>query len=177
MNSQTATLYPPLAESKLTAFELEHGISLPAEYRAFLLNNGNGGEAFFKLGEMDHGWDFSPWKEGDGFVGVLSRPFPYTESWNDLTGHVEYDPDRPEEEERRYEHMEEAFEKRYYQALDGALPLAHLGCATRLWLVVSGAERGNVWCDDRANHGGLRPVLNGEGNRVGFLAWYHSEVK
>lgn len=169
------SLYPPLAESELIAFELQHGITLPSEYRSFLLSSGNGGDVFFKLGEMDDGWGFSQWKEGD-FVGVLAKPFPYTEPWNDLTGYIEYNADESEAEQRKYEEIRDAFDERYYQAIDGALPLAHLGCAIRLWFVVTGTERGYVWYDDRTNLGGLHPLLSYEGKRVGFLAWYHSEA-
>jgi hypothetical protein len=36
-------LNPPLAQSELIAFETQHGISLPEDYRQFLLLAGNGG--------------------------------------------------------------------------------------------------------------------------------------
>lgn len=176
MEPKTTVLYPPLAESQVIAFEYEHGIDLPAEYRAFILGSGNGGDSFFRLGEVDDGWGFSRWKGGDGFVGILAKPFPYIEPWNDLAGYVESTPDESEDEQRKYEQMRETFDERYYQAIDGALPLAHLGCAIRLWLVVTGTERGYVWYDDRANLAGMRPLLSREGNRLGFLSWYRSEA-
>ena len=31
---------------------------------------------------------------------------------------------------------------------------------------------GNVWCDDRAEYGGIAPVLTHDGNRATFGAWY-----
>jgi hypothetical protein len=166
---------PPLTETELTNFELRHQITLPLDYREFLLGKGNGGDLFFKLGETDDGWGFSLWEENDGFVGVLAKPFPYTEPWNDLTGYIEHTGEESEEADRAYDEMREVFDKRYYQPIDGALPLAHLGCAIRLWLVVSGIERGHVWYDDRANLEGLRPLLTREGKRVNFLEWYNSE--
>ncbi|MBK8270721.1 MAG: SMI1/KNR4 family protein [Planctomycetes bacterium] len=36
-------LHSTLEESEVEAFESKHGISLPADYRAFLLQAGNGG--------------------------------------------------------------------------------------------------------------------------------------
>src|SRR5262245_24909097 len=81
--------FPPLAEGFVQQFELQHRITLPADYRGFLIQVGNGGAGpsygFFKLGEMDDGFGFKTWQENDGFVGILSRPFPHTERWNDLS--------------------------------------------------------------------------------------------
>src|SRR5215813_12558694 len=76
-------LYPPLLEEELSAFESEHGIRLPHDYRHFLTSVGNGGAGpyygLFKLGEMDDGFDYGPW---GNFVGRLSSPFPHIEAWN-----------------------------------------------------------------------------------------------
>jgi hypothetical protein len=41
----------------------------------------------------------------------------------------------------------------------------HRGGALRLWLVVSGGEAGNVWCDDRADYMGITPILWHDGRR------------
>lgn len=168
-------LYDPLPEAQIAEFERTHGITLPSEYRDFILGRGNGGDSFFKLGEIDSGWDFVQWDEAEGVVGDLAKPFPFDEPWNDLTNFIDWDPDASEEKQREYEEKREAFDLIYYRALDGALPLAHLGCAIRLWLVVTGPERGYIWYDDRANLEGLRPLAR-NGERVGFLAWYGSEA-
>jgi hypothetical protein len=56
----------------------------------------------------------------------------------------------------------------------GAIPICHLGCALRQWLVITGPEAGNVWCDDRADRGGLYPLQQGRLKRVSFLKWYRS---
>jgi hypothetical protein len=134
-------LNPPLSEAVVLDFEKQHAIRLPAEYRSFLTLAGNGGAGpaygLFKLGEMDDNFTYMAWHENDGFVGCLSRPFPYTQPWNDLEG-------MPEEaglSEAEYETQMDQFEQQYYAAVDGAIPICHLGCALRQWLVVSGAER------------------------------------
>lgn len=52
---------------------------------------------------------------------------------------------------------------------DGAIPIANLGCAIRVMLVVSGPERNHIWIDDRANDGGLYPAASGDHpNRMTF---------
>jgi len=114
---------------------------------------------------------FKQWQEGDGFVGVLAQPFTYSLPWNDLTGCLEYDPDASLEKQREFERKRDAFEEEYYKRIDGALLLAHLGCAIRLWLVVSGTERGNVWYDNRANLRGLRPLAGEKVERMRFCDW------
>ena len=59
--------------------------------------------------------------------------------------------------------------------LNGAIPIANLGCAVRLVLVVTGSRAGQVWVDDRANDGGLFPApVEGEGTFTEVYAdWLH----
>lgn len=175
-------LNPPLPEEEVRDFEARHRIRLPAEYLGFLIHVGNGGAGpyygLFKLGEIDGGWENVPWKENDGLVGTLAEPFPHTEAWNDLTGAPEYNPpdgDDPEWE-NEYERQLDAFEAVYFAPyqVDGAIPICHLGCALRQWLVVTGPEAGNVWCDYRADRRGLFPLRLGGRERVTFLQWYRS---
>src|SRR5690242_11984863 len=74
-------LHPPLAKSHVQAFERQHGICLPDDYRCFITTAGNGGAGpyygVFRLGERDDLHDFCTWEAG-GLVGMLSEPFPYT---------------------------------------------------------------------------------------------------
>ncbi|HZS07059.1 MAG TPA: SMI1/KNR4 family protein [Blastocatellia bacterium] len=167
-------LNPPLPESAVIKFEKRHNILLPADYRRFLIELGNGGAGpyygLFKLGEMDDSFDHARWKENDGFVGDLSEPFPHTAPWNDLTGEPECD----EENEEEYDRQWNIFEKRYWNAanVDGAIPVCHLGCAYRQWLVITGPEAGNIWCDDRTDLKGLHPLSAKGKRRVTFYEWY-----
>jgi hypothetical protein len=172
--------HPPLSDDDVREFEQAHRITLPAEYRGFLIHVGNGGAGpaygLFKLGEMDDNRGHAPWREGGGFVGVLSRPFPHTGPWNDLSGRPAQDDEREMAEDPEYEAEWEQWEEEYFSPAQvcGAIPICHLGCALRLWLVVTGPEAGHVWCDDRADHGGLYPLEQGGSPRLTFLRWYRS---
>lgn len=172
-SSSREILFPCISDGEVSAFESRYSILLPPEYRYFLTIVGNGGEEFFRLGEMDHGWEFAPWNEGDGFVGTLGKPFQYSEEWNNLAGYPEYDPQRENDPQwiEDYDRKRDEFDARYFLPIDGAIPIAHLGCCIRLWLIVTGPERGNVWYDDRANLQGLKPLCRSDGSRLKFLDW------
>ncbi len=166
-------LNQPLIENAVLDFERQHAVRLPEDYRSFLTLAGNGGAGpaygLFKLGEMDDNFDYMEWQEEDGFVGRLSRPFPYTQPWNDLQGMPGENAGLGEE---AYEAQMAQFEHRYYAAVDGAVPICHLGCALRQWLVVSGVEAGYIWCDFRADYRGFLPLTLPGQARVTFLQWY-----
>jgi len=158
----------------VAGFERGHAVRLPESYRWFVTAIGDGGAGpgygVLKLGEMDDDFGYASWREGDGFVGKLERPFPFTERWNDLSG-------RPSEEllerdERAYEAQLDQFEKGYFAPIDGAIPICHFGCAIRVWLVVSGSEYGHLWRDDRASDGGWEPISLPDKPRLTFLDWY-----
>lgn len=169
-NGHGFILNTPLTEVDVRAFEERQAVALPADYRGFLIEVGNGGAGpyygLFKLGEMDDNDGSAPWLEG--FVGSLAAPFPFTEAWNDLTSRPY--PDRISNEQ--YERDLDAFEKQYWKPIDGAFPICHLGCAMRVWLVISGPERGHVWLDDRASDNGISPVAGKNGERLTYGAWY-----
>ena len=173
--------HPPLPEEAVREFEALHRVELPTDYRGFLIHVGNGGAGpaygLFKLGETDDGRGHRPWAENDGFVGVLSRPFPHTGPWNDLSEEPVYDEAREDDPEWEDEYQRQlgAWEERVYwntANVNGAVPICHLGCALRQWLVVTGPEAGNVWDDNRTDHGGLKPVQQAGRGRVTFLQWY-----
>jgi hypothetical protein len=175
--------HPPLSEKAVREFEAQHRVTLPPEYRGFLIQVGNGGAGpaygLFQLGEMDDGFGHKPWAEDGGFLGVLSQPFPHTGPWNDLSEEPVYDESREDDPvwEDEYQRQLDAWEDRVYwnpANVNGAVPICHLGCAQRQWLVVTGPEAGNVWDDRRADYGGLKPVQQPGRERVTFLQWYRS---
>jgi len=171
-DSHDYELHSTLSDDEISKFEAEHAIRLPDDYRRFLSRVGNGGAGpyygMFRLGETDDGFDYGPW---DDFVGILASPFPHTEPWNDLTGkpyvQAEIDPDT-------YDDLLQRFDQTYYNShqVDGSIPICHLGCARRQWLVITGSEAGNVWCDDRAEYKGLYPLKAHGRERTTFFEWY-----
>lgn len=165
-----------MTEAEVLEFERVHAVRLPEEYRAFLMCVGKGGAGpgygVFDLGECDEGFEFRAWHEGDGFVGSLRLPFPHAAAWNDLSGMP--DDALSDTDAAAYERQREAFEAGYYAPLDGAIPICHLGCALRQWLIVSGPEAGHVWEDRRADYEGLAPLQTHGAERVSFFQWYRA---
>jgi hypothetical protein len=177
---QAYEIHPPLTEHEVIQFEREHQVTLPSEYRGFLIHVGNGGagpHGVFRLGEMDDGWGHKLWQENDGFVGILSKPFSHTNRWNDLKGQPEYDESQAVEKgyEDRYIELLDKFDEKYWSGdqVHGAVPICHRGCALRNWLVITGPEAGHVWCDDRADCNGLYPFQENGLDRVRFIEWYN----
>jgi hypothetical protein len=161
-------LHPAVPEAEIRAWEHEHAIHLPPDYRAFLGQLGNGGAGpyygVFKLGEMDDNFGFKVWEPG-GLVGTLARPFPHAARWN-LS---------PEELERiQASEDDDEILRTYWVAIDGAIPICHEGCALRDWLVVSGPETGNVWHDATADFNGWSPRAFSDGRHMTFADWYVS---
>lgn len=162
-------------KSVVANFESKHGISLPEDYRRFITELGNGGAGpyygVFKFREMDDCHTYQRWKENDGFVGTLSKPFPHTKAWNDV-------PPFPEEQENEslYDADMDRFYKIYWnpENVNGAIPICHQGCAVRNWLIVTGPETGNVWEDLRSHQEGLKPAQLTRKKRVTFLEWYNA---
>jgi hypothetical protein len=170
-------LNPALTEAEVSAFERRHNIHLPADYRHFLTAVGNGGAGpfygVFPLGKIDRaGAQLDSWSEADGFMGLLSQPFPLTDSWNDLRGEP---PDElAETDEHEYWTQVEQFEARYFNSslVNGAMPICHEGCALRIWLVLTGGQAGYLWHDGRADRTGLTPLRLTDGSPVTFSGWY-----
>src|SRR3954467_4442646 len=145
-------LNPPLPASVIEAFEQRHGVSLPEDYRLFLTEIGDGGAGpyygVFPFGKDDDDRDW----EGGGLVGDPSKPFPHVAAWNVSESFWLGEPDPPdgtppEEEDRLWEAWDKVLEERYWDPgiMNGAIPICHLGCALRQWLVIQGERRGFVW--------------------------------
>jgi hypothetical protein len=169
-----------LFKHEVVAFEQLHRVSLPFDYRHFLTNIGDGGVGpfygVFPLGQMDDTGSnpLKPWREGDGFVGILSEPFPLREPWNDLSGKPANELLDSNEEE--YERQLDLFETGYWDSsrMNGAIPICHMGCALRIWLVITGDEAGHLWRDGRAEDAGLSPLSTNDDLRLTFSVWYRN---
>lgn len=176
-NGHHFLLNPPLAEADVLGFEQRHRIRLPPDYRGFLTAIGNSGAGpfygLFPLGMMDGlGIQLKGWSEADGFVGTLSEPFPLTGVWNDLRGKP---PDElAETDDEEYWKQFDRFEESYFAStlVDGAIPICHMGCALRIWLVLTGEQAGKLWRDGRADWTGLSPLQLATGSLATFSTWY-----
>ncbi len=60
--------------------------------------------------------------------------------------------------------------------MNGAIPLNTEGCNLSNWLVITGNERGYVWRDLRADHGGIAPATTAGLARLTFRDWFESWV-
>ena len=136
-----------LPECVVAEFEERHEVALPAEYRLFVTELGDGGAGpgyhLSQLGEACH--------QGCR-PGHLARPSPY------LPG-----PRYPEDWEERYEEPPEWGRT----LLPGTLTIAHHGCSLVTQLVVTGPARGRLLNLDYDGSTGPYVVEDAD-----FLAWY-----
>jgi hypothetical protein len=170
-------LEPTTGEAAVKAFENRHGIRLPSEYRDFIVRIGNGGAGpyygVFPLGMMDDsGNKYQVWQERNGFVGILSEPFPLREAWNDISEIPS--PALAASDEEEYERQMDIYERKHWDParVNGAIPICHMGCALRVWLVVTGEESGHLWRDGRTDDSGISPLTTKERARATFGNWY-----
>lgn len=156
----------PISEEEVQLFEKKYGIALPAGYREFLLQVGNGGAGpYYGLETLHDGlYQDLDSKKDNEFVDP-SKEFPLTEAWN-----LDFQDQREEEYHRLRD--EEYFDSQYY---NGLLRLSNFGCGVSINLVVNGKEYGNIWVDDRCNDGGIYPDVSfSNGRRIDFLTWYET---
>jgi hypothetical protein len=120
---------PTLAEVEIRGFETRHGIELPDGYRRFLQEIGNGGEGpgidgLAPLGavpsELPPSWE-REWRD----LPNIRKPFPLTDAW--------------------VWEGEDHDDERLASSRHGTLALCNSGCGMYWLLVVTGAERGQVW--------------------------------
>ncbi|MFC8455196.1 SMI1/KNR4 family protein [Kitasatospora sp. NPDC057223] len=173
-------LAAPLLEEQISEAEAQLRVSLPEDYRAFLVQVGAGGAGpaygISSLIQEGGAWSWSgPGAESD--LDQLHLPFPRHDVIVEaLAEQVAQEPveqafDSREEYLRAFRAWDDEGEALFGQLTTGAVCLGHEGCGTYDWLVVSGAERGSVWFDDRPTDAGLTP-LGPPDARVRFSEWY-----
>ena len=151
IRARGARLNPPASLQAIEAFEAQHGISLPSDYRAFILTFGDGGDGppsygLLPLGVTDPAC--VPEWFASGYAGLLAQPFPLRSSWV-----WEGEPEGS------------ALEQRLATLRHGSLCLGTDGCGLFWLLVVSGPERGQIW---QLADVGITPLAP----RLTFLPWY-----
>jgi hypothetical protein len=173
-------LAPPLSESEVAEAETRWGVSLPADYRSFLLQVGAGGAGpgygLSTLHGTESGWEWTD-PGGETRHDRLTVAFPTAEERaRRLAEHEGQEPVRsdfetPEAFDDAYRVWRDADDELPDWLASGALCLSHEGCGHFLWLVVTGPERGSMWVDGFSADGGFRP-LSTPHVRVGFTDWY-----
>lgn len=164
-----------LAEQALMALEERLEVSLPSDYREFLVELGNGGAGpsygVFPFGEWDGaGSGLEPWIGKPHVVTSLAREFPLARRWSLPARRFEAPAFPTDAEEDAWQAALDA--ELYPDSLTrGWFPICHHGCALRTYLVVTGPERGNVWHDARPEQGPVTPHTR-KGKRLSFSEWY-----
>lgn len=119
-------LSPPLSSAALAEFEKRYAVTLPEDFRQFLLQAGNGGGGpYYGIYPVDR-WNN---EVSSGIVSpdYLAKPCPLH-------------PDMPT--------CDDWLKKlgcNFDESLQGAIPIAHMGCACLCYLVVSGQAHGRVF--------------------------------
>lgn len=160
-------LNPTKTEEELKKFEADNLITLPEEYRAFLLNVGNGGAGpYYGLEPLENGREVDLDDMNGNDLIDLSKPFQFTQHWN-----VEFE----EMDDDNFEAVEHQKIENYYdnKFINGLLRISNFGCGVSMNIVVNGMEKGNIWVDDRANESGLFPDPYFDiKDKITFLDWY-----
>jgi hypothetical protein len=96
-------------------------------------------------------------------------PAPFWQTQPDLLADID-----SEEEDRLMAVCDTELEEHYWKPaiMNGAIPICHLGCAFRQWLVINGDQAGFVWNDFRADNRGISPVRDEGGHDMTFRHWY-----
>jgi hypothetical protein len=147
----TLSLDPCVTEPELAVFEKRYRVTLPNEYRMFLLKMGNGGAG------PDYG--LLPLKLDWGHIDPpFTQPFPVS---TDLAIEV----------------IARPLPKRFLDGfgddfVPGCVDITEAGCGTGATLVLTGEQRGIVWYRGGVNE--LIPCHDENGDQLGFLSWYGS---
>ena len=141
-------LNPPLPQAEVAAFESLHSISLPEDYRQFLLLAGNGGAGpYYGVAPLSE-WDY--WFEMvDGCTDLLASPCPFVD---EQTIGPEWSEQLPREREDWYR---------------GSMHICDQGCTYVARLVVTGPSRGRVFNLDIQGNG--TPSFAKDAS---FIDWY-----
>jgi uncharacterized protein (TIGR02996 family) len=151
---------PPVLEADLIAFETRHGVTLPGQHRAALLQVGNGWTDGYDNGV----YRFDP----TSTAAALSRTFPYThedvaEMLPELRVTLSTFGLKPPAWAKERQHTEA-----------GCIPVAAFGCGNAALLVVRGELRGCVWSVGDI----YGPACEDDFSRpLSFFEWFEEVVK
>ena len=154
--SAQSLLTDPLTLTAVEQFERVFGVTLPGDYRSFLLQVGDGG--------CGPGLAMRP----------LGAPFDDSLAWD--AGEIHRGPGEPNEDlSLTFKHIAAVDitpEAAAPELTAGSLYLFDHGCALWDLLVVTGDSAGEIWRDRLSDGDGLRPACDDDGARMGFAAYY-----
>jgi hypothetical protein len=159
-------LNDPATIADVSAFEQKYGIELPACYKAFVLQVGNGGIAYegaaagpfygiYPLGKHVDELIYSDARECLK-ADCLVYPEMRDEYWRSLNENIDNDSDISDED----------YERELGKIFGGILPIGSQGCSYLHGIVLNGAYRGRVVNIDADRQ---KPQFTFENN---FLDWY-----
>jgi hypothetical protein len=154
---------PPAREAMIASFEAEHGITLPADYKAVLLELGNGSEGLisvFPLGEVI--WDGDAVTLADWLSDVeLAAAFPRSGDTGEMPAVDDDVAGDDDDDDANWNPP-------------GALPVADNHAGGIMLLVVSGAQYGRLW--EQEGGATLVPAPTPLLRPVGFAEWLAAEL-
>ncbi len=175
-------LAAPLPDDQLQIIEHRYGFTVPDDYRTFITTIGNGGAGpgygLWPLGYWSPtGQHLETW-EDRGWTDLPSHPFQHTTPWNLADELLASAPAAGAAWEALDAYAEKIDAANWQPGLtNGAIPIADLGCAICVLLIVTGTEHGHIWIDDRANDGGIYPAATEDHqNRMTFTDLYEDWI-
>lgn len=145
-------LNPPIKESELLKFEREQGITLPDDYRDFLLYAGNGGAGpYYGIYKLENWKSFTSWVIDNVPDDILQRPSRLHPGSNEIPIFSEDD---------------NIYDQQHIDFYQGTISIGTQGCTYETLLVVSGDYRGRIVYVDADDN---PPYMSRE---VDFLSWY-----
>ena len=150
LGSKASELSKPLTTAQVEEFEDLHGVTLPLEFRRFIIEIGNGGIGPPEYGLIALGDCAADMRLREREIWTklpnVTKPFPFTRFWIWENGATSTEGSRE-------------------QVGHGSILIGNDGCGMYWHLIVSGPERGVPWmiCGE-----GIQPVCP----KRDFLQWY-----
>lgn len=148
-------------QNEIDDFEKQAGVTLPEEYKSFLLEVGNGGKENCNLLSLDE-WNYSLWKNNADLTTDLKNDCLLTpeleklgDGWLDSLGvsdwEVKWDNDR-------------------WSPMYGSMSIATIGCGLYFSQIVNGKYKGRIFVWGDAAY--VPPCFQPQNSYLGFIEYY-----